>query len=247
MKMFRQPGFPVSLAIPLDHIIHARATFDADAIGFIGNPDGYRLGIGRRTTPNTFDMDKLRREGVYVERRPYGGSGFFCGPKDVYFSFHVNRVSLPEPNISVNEVFDQYVNKLLDVILGLGIQAHIQGSSRSKNRNDGICMNLSGRSEIVDQYGNKLVAGVFKDDGLVISMSGVFLVSDDWRKIYTYLRQPPPNQISGSSLEQHVEDDALTNRVIQSVCSHFDVSEYLKLTPKDYEVLEQLVANFRVV
>ncbi len=246
MKLYREPSFPVELAIPLDHILQAKATCDADTYVFVGNPNGYRLGLGQRTRAYVFDLPKLWQDGIYVEKRPYAGSGFLCGPDDVYFSVHINRASLDDPQEPVESIFHWWHNRLRFALEELGIMTYLH-AKEEKQASKGVCMNLSGQKEIVDKDGHKLVAGVYKDDGLVVSMSGVVLVSPAWLRVYDYLTHPPPKKMVGRCLQDYfLPNEPLTERVIDLLCGTLDNPESMRLSDDEWAMLRHLVKKFKV-
>ena len=244
MKLYVCPDFDARLTIGLDHLLHAKATREVETFGFIGNPDRLRMGLGTGIALSTFDEAKLRADGVHVDTRPYHGSGFVSGPSDVTFSFHQNRLDLKDPRQSSADIFHGWQERVCQTLQDLGADVQIaryRGIAR-----DSACVNLTGRSEIVDANRNKIVASIYRDDGLVFSMGGTVLVGKDWTRIYDYMRQPAA-KLRGYALEDTLDMPDLTQTLIGHLALAMPDAEAADFTSDEIRIAEHLAGNFKVL
>lgn len=241
MKTYQVHHLPAELCWPSDYLLRSRAASEHQHYAQIGTVDRERLGLGKRTDLTMFNLDKLKRDQVFVDRRPFGGAGTYCGSGDVIYSFHINRLCLADPDMPVGDVFQEWNEIVREAICEVGVDATIRNEP-GQNIRDGVCVNLVGRSEIVDGTGNKLVGSVFKDDGLIISIHGLVMVTDTWLKIYDYLKVPT-QRARAVSLEQLVSRDDLTDVVVEALCYNV-ASIGVKYCDKDYEAMRMLQNQF---
>lgn len=244
MKLYICPDFDARLTIGLDHLLHAKATCEAETFGFIGNPDRLRMGMGTGLNISTFDMDKLKGHGVHVDRRPYHGSGFVSGPRDVTFSIHQNHLAMTKRDGGPDKVFcawQDYVCRALNEL-----DANVQVKRYKGPARDQACVNLTGKSEIVDSEGHKVVASIYRDDGMVFSMGGTVLIGTDWARIYDYMNQPMA-RLNGYCLADSIPQPHLTDAVIVRLSSVLPDVEPVRFTPEDYRIAAHMAERFKVL
>ncbi len=243
MRLYRVKDFPAELCWPSDYLLRARAAVMHETVMQIGNVDRDRIGLGRRTDLNLFDVEKMQADGVHFDRRPFGGAATYVGPQDVIYSFHVSRVGLGDADTPGGVLFRQFMFAIVGAIKVFGIQARV-ADSRRPSRNDGICVSLEGGDEIVDSEGRKLAGSVYKDDGAVVSIHGVIMVSDAWRQIYKYLKVESPIAAAASlnELNPAINTDDLIQRLCDDLAGPIDYAPHRRL---DWQAMNRLEPNFR--
>ena len=245
MKFYRPIELPAELCWPNDHLVRAKSEANGESYANIGNFDRMRLGLARRTEMSLFDMEKLKADRVTVDRGPFGGAGLFVGPDEVFYSIHINRATLPDPTIPASQIYHHWISEICWALQEMGVDCRVD--DRGSQVNDGVCLSRSGRSEIIDPQGRKLVGSVFKDFGLVVSIHGIVLVTDTWLKIYDYMKVPPP-VAKGFSLSHLLGAEGLTGRVADRLCDLVGCPvEEKAFSPVDWDMMRVMEPRFRLV
>ena len=221
------------------------------ALLFIANPDGPILRLGKRAALKFYDLDKLREDGVYVNKTNYGGSGAMFGPRDITFNLHVNKQSfVDEYRVDTAKAFRFFIESLRDTMRDLGIDAHIDDETKL-NKEDGVCIHLQGRSEVVTRDGRKLVVSVYREDEMGFYLNAAVLVSDAWASIYDYLVSPMEVRLPNNSVEELLGRENITEEIIRDLIQRFSELfgrlEYIELTEFQRRAVEGIRDKYRVL
>ena len=241
MKLYVAPDFPAELSVPCDYLLRAKAVCAADHVAQISNLARDKISLVKHTSGEMLDGEKIRQAGLHVDRCHFGGAAMYCGTEDVTFSFHVNREALRNPDEPAGEIYARHVEAVRRALAQTGANVSVR-SDPTKNRKTGVCISLEGRSEIISADGSKLSGSIYQDDGLIVTIHGIILVSDAWAKIYDYMRVPPPmaRAVSLRSLVPGVS----TKVVISLLRSQLGDVERATYTEQDIRTMRRLVPQF---
>ena len=241
MKLYHKRDFPPEYCASCDHLLRAKAACNNEHVGQIATLSAERISLARHARAEMFDREKLRADNVYVDRPKFAGSGMYYGTEDVLFSFHLNRTILGNPNEESQKIYARYSDMVCRALRQYGILVYVK-SQHGRKKNTGVCLNLEGRSEMIGENGEKLVAGVYQDNNLVFSMHGVILVSDTWKKIYDYVRERPKMATAGSL--RNIVPEADPTDIIASLIAEIDDVELTHYTDSDYHAMRRLAPQF---
>ena len=234
-------------------IVLENSVLQQDALLHIGNCTDYVLTLGkRRALRKFFDLEKLQADNIYTHHRPYGGSGTIYGPKDVVFSLYVNKASfIDEYNVNAADAYNYFVHALHRAILKFKIDCHID-DDEFRSEDDGVCVHLQGRSEIITPSGSKMAVSVFREDELGFYMRGMLLVSDDWTKVYQYLISPiPPDRITVDSMTlqsgYHLFPHEVAQVVITEMTQLFSRGKPDTISQAQHTVIQGIKDKYRVL
>lgn len=203
----------------------SRTVINYDATIQFMKVDKKNLMLGKTMHYSMYDMNKID---IPIYKRLYGGSGTVAGTNDVIMSIHVNKETfVTDLDTTANQGFDFFNGITLNVIRSYGIDAQIQKEADRKNRTSGVCLMLSGRSEIISNDGNKLVGNIFKEDELTFNMGTQVMVDSQWADIFDYLKAPVHNQHVGScintELGYEIDQRDFCERYIKELSKHFNI------------------------
>ena len=233
-------------------LVLENAVMQQDALLHIGWITGYVLTLGRRGLMKFYDLDKLNADGIYVHRRPYGGSGTLYGPNDVVFSLYINKASFIDGfDVSAQHAHRFFNWHVCSALNALGLTCHVDERDVSVTE-DGVCMHTHGRTEVVNEDNQKMAASVFREDELGFYMRCLLLVSDDWTKVYNYLQSPiPQDRIHPDSIERRLGHDyarqEVALEVTRQIALAFNTERFVDLTPEQKEYIRGLRGKYRVV
>jgi len=235
--------FPVSYSVPCDYLLRAKSVCMGDHVAQVCNLSRDKISLAKHTSGEMFDKDKIKESNIYVDRCHFGGSAMYCGSGDVTYSFHINRDALSNSTTPAGEVYREYTELVCKAISNLGIEVSIRDEP-TRNRKNGVCVSLEGRSEIVDRDGRKLVGSIYKDDGLIITIHGIILVTNAWSKIYDYVKNLPP-VANAIALRSRIPGVSYTD-VISSFIEQ--LPEYNRqdrdYSPRDWRAMQLLAPQF---
>lgn len=233
-------------------VVLAHTIMQRDALLHIGNPDGYILGLGKRGERKFYNWDKLRTDGIYVNRRNYGGSGAMLGPKDIIYSLHVNKACFTDGfDVDSASAYSFFNGAVLDTIVTFLGEAMFD-TEDVRHREDGVCIHLTGRSEIITPEGSKMAVSVYREDEVGFYMNGAILVSDAWAAIYDYLEAPiEGHRIKRDSLEMRTNIlSNLTGRVrtelIDNMVERFNQGVWVSKTDAERRAIAGIRDKYRV-
>ncbi len=241
MKLYAAYDFPVEYSVPCDYLLRAKAVCLGEHVAQVCNLSRDKISLVKHTSAEIFDKGKIKRDNLYVDRSPFGGAAMYCGSGDVTYSFHINRDALINALQPAGEIYRGYTNLVCASIANLGIEVRVRDEP-VHNRKTGVCLNLEGRSEIVDKDGRKLAGSIYKDDGLIVSIHGIILVTEAWKKIYDYIKNIPP-RASATSLGLRIPGVA-TSDVMGSLVQQLEDVESVSYTGLDYRAMHLLAPTF---
>lgn len=241
MKIYYTRDLPAEYSVPCDYLLQAKAACEGEHIMQVCNLEKDKISFGKSTRSDLFDSSKIKESGIHVDRSRFGGAAMYCGSEDITYSFHINRLALDNPGEHAGKIYLHYTARIAHAIARLGVEG-IAIRTEGKGKKDGVCLSLEGRSEVINGEGQKLVGSVYKDDGLVISIQGLILISDAWVKIYDYIRGFPTkaNAISLRTLVPGVQSVDL----IGLLCGEFPKAEFASYTDKDMDTMKLLAPTF---
>ncbi len=242
MKIYQVKDFPPEFCAPCDYLLRAKAVCMREHFFQVSNLERDRISLGRHARSDMFDSEKLKESEVYVDRYSFSGAGMYYGTEDVIYSFHINRCLLGTPEDDAFSIYYFYMSLVQEAISDLGINTEIKTETK-RRKNSGVCLDLDGRGEIVTKDGKKLVASVYHDDGLIVSIHGSILVSDSWAKIYDFLKSHAPRVTRAYSLKQLVSE-LNTSVVMSSLLSKVGAVDLTDYTPEDKRAMTILSRQF---
>ncbi len=202
-------------------VVLERMVLQQDAMLHIGTCTGYVMTLGKRSLLNFYDLDKLKADDVFVHRRPYGGSGTIYGPRDVLLGLYIPKSTFKDGYQTDGATAYLYFQTLIASSLRQhGLNVSID-ESEAIRWEDGVCMHLQGRGEIVTPEGHKMVVSVFREDELGFYMRAILLVSTDWVKVYDYLILPTDPMYPVDSIELQLGRSSVTQHLIDTVIEYF--------------------------
>ena len=216
----------------------------------VANPNGYMFGIGKRATLKFYDIEKLKQDGVYIHKRNYGGSGAMFGPSDIIWSLHVMKNHFSDGyDVVAADAYKFFNVAVFDTFRDLGMEVEIDESVRSQAE-DGACIHLQGRSEIITPAGRKVAVSVYKEDDIGIYINGAFLISDAWARIYEYLASPVKVDPPGNSVERILARENITQEVedmfVRQVKARFFGAQFRPKTLVQREAIKAIEKNYRI-
>lgn len=244
MRIYHKREFPPEFCAPNDFILRSKSASSTEHIAQISTLSSDRISLARHARTEMFDREKLSKDNVWVDQPKFAGSGMYYSTEEVLYSFHLNRQLLRNPQEDAAKVYDRTSEMICRALRRYGILVYVK-SQKGRKRNTGVCLNLEGRSEMIGENGEKLAVGVYQDNGLIISIHGVILVTDAWKKIYEYLKERPKMASAGSLRD--IVPDADPTDVIKAVIEEVgnaDSAELVDYTDLDYHGMRYLVPQF---
>lgn len=228
-----------------------RDVHNHDAIMHIATITDYIMTLGVRSKLKFYDLDKLKADKIFVHRRPYGGSGTICGPLDVAMSLYINKRSFKAGyQVDSKAAYKVFVYAIAAALQDLGVECHVD-ESEILRAEDGVCVHLHGRSEIITPTGSKMVVSVYKEDEIGFYMRAMFLVTSDWAMIYDYLTMPVKPMHEIDSIEMRLGRHDVTRDVMDEVTNKISAF-FLELDRQDLQpemmaAVHGIKERFRVI
>ena len=231
-------------------IVCSFGIMEYDALLTIANPESPILRLGKRAHLKFYDLERLRSDGVYVNKANFGGSGAFFGPRDIVFNLHINKQSFFEGyEIDVREAGDYFAQSICYALTEFGVPSKLDKEVKPA-KNDGACIHLQERGDVVSEEGRKLAVTVYQEDDLGFYLNGAILVSTAWYKVYDYLTSPMNVKLPETSVEQLLGREGVTHELTEIVINNFGKafggSQYISMTDRQRMAIEGIRDKYRV-
>ena len=221
LSIIRDRDFPVNRLAAHETVLE-HSVLEQPAMLHVTNPSSLVLTIGKRGALKFYNLDELRKAGVFVHQRDFGGSGAMYGHGDALFSLQINKASFIDGyEVSAAEAHHYFNGLICDVINKLGVDAYIDKEDKAGHKEDGVCAHLQGRSEIRAANGNKMAVSVYREDEVGFYMRGVILVTTAWAMIYNFLASPCEPMQPVDCLQMQLGKTEMKDEVIKAIIERF--------------------------